>query len=102
MTIIEELGLAETIFNDATAFANDQPLAASKVVGKIAYSGSVVKLPNGPTNTQYQVFSGSFLGILAMAFEDYAGFAAGTPIMIAEKLNNDWYGTTLSGTPVAA
>jgi hypothetical protein len=99
MTIAEELGLVTEVGTFAAEFAAGQAVSGSKQVGNWIYTGAVVKLPTGPNGTQYVPFSGSLLAILSIAFEDYIGFSNGQAVYIAEKIGNDWYGTTLSATP---
>ena len=104
-TLIQDLGLVETVLGDVASFAAGQPVEA-KVDG---YDVSVVVLPNGPA-APYQVISGGFFSILLAALGLAAEFAAGSPIQLAVKENKTWYGVSLTkpattavpGTPATA
>lgn len=98
-TLIQDLELFETIAGDVVAFASGQPVSTSKTIGSTTYGVSVVVLPQGPTGTQYQVFTGSVLSILGLVLQDAAEISGGLPVQIAEKIGNTWYGSTLTVTP---
>jgi hypothetical protein len=100
MTLMQELGLVETVAGDIAAFAAGQPVSASKAISGTNYSASVVLLGASAT-PDYQVFSGSFLSIIGLVLADAAAFAAGAPLKIAEKIGNTWYGLSLTAAKAA-
>ena len=97
-SIIQDLGIVETVLGDVAAFAAGQPVNGS-IDG---YAVEVVVLPNGPV-APYQVLSGGFFAIVIAVLGLGAEFAAGTPVQLAVKENRTWYGVTLTKpAPVAA
>ena len=96
-SIIQDLGIVETVLGDVAAFAAGQPVNAS-IDG---YAVSVAVLPNGPV-PPYQTISGGFFAIVVAVLSLASEFAAGTPISLAVKEANTWYGVTLAkATPAA-
>jgi hypothetical protein len=100
MTVLQDFDLIETATSELIQFEEGQPITATKVEGKMSFTIVAVELPNGPV-APYQVFSGSWIAILGMAFADGMAFASGSPISIAEKIKDKWYGETITGTPIA-
>lgn len=91
MTFLQDLEIAGVIIGDIEQFSANAPITIPpKTIAGMTISGSVVKLPNGPGGTPYQVLSGA-TAIMA------AGFAAamGMPVSVAEKFKDVWIGYTL-------
>jgi hypothetical protein len=89
-SLLQDLGVVETVLGDVSAFAAGKPVNGS-IDG---YAVSVVVLPEPAA--PYTVIGGGFFAILTAALGLAAEFAAGTPIQIAVKENVTWYGVTLS------
>lgn len=98
-SIIQDLGIVETVLGDIAGFAAGNPVAAT-IDG---YGVSVVVLAGGPV-APYTEITGSFFSILFAVLGLAAEFQAGTPITIAVKENKTWYGVTLTpkATPAPA
>lgn len=94
-SLLQDLGIIETVAGDIAAFAAGAPIA-STIDG---YGVSVQVLPNGPT-PPFQAISGGFLAEVLAVISLAAEFQAGTPINLAIKENKTWYGVTL--TPKAS
>lgn len=90
-SLLQDLGIIETVAGDLAAFAAGQPVA-STIDG---YGVSVQVLPNGPA-APYTTISGGFLAELLGAISLAAEFAAGAPVSIAIKENKTWYGVSLT------
>lgn len=91
MTIVQDLGLVETVLGDVVAFASGQPV-------KTEISGWDVELKvltAGPT-APYTELSGGIVPIIDFVFTEYVSFSAGQPVQIAVKENKTWYGLSLS------
>jgi hypothetical protein len=94
-SLIQDLGIVETVLGDVAEFAAGQPVNAS-IDG---YAVSVQVLPNGPA-APFTAISGGIFGIILAVLGLAGEFAAGTPVSLAIKENKTWYGVTL--TPKAA
>ena len=90
-SILQDLGILETVAGDIAGFSAGQPVASS-IDG---YGESVQVLPNGPA-APFTEITGSFLQMLLAAIGLAGEFAAGTPIQLAVKENKTWYGVTLT------
>ena len=98
-SLLQDLEIVELILSDIASVAAGKPVSQTQTIGSVSVTVSVVVLPEGPSGTAYQIFSGSFWNILMMAFADAAAIASGAPIMVAEKIGNTWYGSTFSVAP---
>lgn len=90
-SILQDLGIVETVLGDVAAFAAGNPVATT-VDG---YDVSVKVLTGGPV-APFQTISGGIFGIILAALELAGEFAAGSPISLAIKENNTWYGLSLT------
>lgn len=95
MTFLQEVGLLEVVAGDVVAFAAGSSVSKTQKIGSSNVTVSAQILPNGPT-PDYQVFTGSFFSILGLALADLAAVQAGSPIKIAEKIGNHWYGESVT------
>ncbi len=91
MTILQDLGIVETVVGDIAAFAAGQPVAAT-IDG---YAVKVQFLPAGPV-APFTEFTGGVFAMLLTAMTLAGSFAAGSSISIAIKENKSWYGVTLT------
>jgi hypothetical protein len=90
MTFFQDLAVAEAVIGEIESFAQNAPVAVNPVhVGGVEISGSVVRLPQGPT-PQFPALTniGAILGLGLMA-------AGGSAVSFAEKIGNTWIGYTL-------
>jgi hypothetical protein len=90
-SIIQDLGIVETVLGDVASFAAGNPVAAS-IDG---YGVSVQVLPDGPA-APYVVIEGSIFQILLAVIGLVGAFSAGAPIQLAVHENKTWYGVTLT------
>jgi hypothetical protein len=91
MTFFQDLAIAEVVIGDIETFAQNAPVAVNSVtVAGVTISGSVVRLPNGPT-AQFAAIT-NIGGVIGLGFVA----AAGAPVSFAEKIGNTWIGYTLS------
>lgn len=90
-SLLQDLGIIETVAGDIAGFAAGQPVA-SEIDG---YGVSVQVLANGPT-PPFTAISGGFIAELIAAIGLAGEFAAGVPVSIAIKENKTWYGVTLT------
>jgi len=91
----QDLGIAELILSDIETVATGGSVSGTQTVAGIKLNVSVSKLASGPV-PPYQVLTGSFWQIIGLVFADIAGFQAGVPISVADKIGNTWYGIALS------
>lgn len=90
-SIIQDLGIVETVLGDVAGFAAGNPVAAS-IDG---YGVSIQVLPNGPA-APYTEITGSIFAIILAVIGLAGSFAAGAPVQVAVKENKTWYGVTLT------
>lgn len=95
MTILQDFELIEYIAEGAAEFSQGKPIEKSIEIGTTTWEISVVELGANPT-PDYAVFSGSALGMIELTFMEYATLQSGLPVKVAEKINNMWYGETLT------
>lgn len=92
-SLLQDLGIVETVVGDVAAFAAGQPVNTA-IDG---YGVSVLVLANGPVEP-YTVVSGSIFSIILVVLGLVSEFSAGAPISLAIKENVTWYGVTLTPT----
>lgn len=90
-SLLQDLGLVETILGDISSFA-----AGNAVSGSFeGYTVSVKLLPSGPA-APYEPISGSFTSILFTVLALAGQFQEGALIAIAVKENTTWYGVMVT------
>lgn len=93
MTFAEELQIGAVIFGDIESFQQNAPVVfPTKTVGKEVVSGTIQKLPDGPT-AQFPAIT-NILQALSLGLQG----AMGQPVSFAEKFGGTWIGYTIQVT----
>ena len=97
MTLIQEIGLVTEVGQEIVLFTEGQNVVVPPVtIGGVEYDAEVQKFGATQPAPPYMTIGGSILTILETVFTLYATASSGSPIYLAEKIGNVWYGEKLT------